>query len=151
VSGIDGVVSGAAGVASVSEEPTTLLIGDVSFLHDINGLELASRLEGPLVIVVVNNAGGQIFQQLPIAQQGKESWLTYFTTPHRADLESAARIYGCEFESASTVSGFRRALDNAYGRRGCTVVEAVVPPQSAGEQGRELIRRVERALRSEGS
>ena len=151
VSGIDGVVSGAAGVASVVEGPTTLLIGDVSFLHDINGLELASRLDGPLVIVVVNNAGGQIFQQLPIAQQGKESWLSYFTTPHGADLESAARVYGCEFESANTVSGFRRALDSAYGRAGCTVVEALVPTQSAREQSRELIRRVERALRSESS
>lgn len=151
VSGIDGVVSGAAGVASVVEGSTTLLIGDVSFLHDINGLELASRLDGPLVVVVINNEGGQIFQQLPIAQQGKESWLSYFTTPHGADLESVARVYGCAFDRASTVSSFRHALENAYGRRGCTVVEAVVPPQSALDQGRELIRRVDRALRSEGS
>jgi 2-succinyl-5-enolpyruvyl-6-hydroxy-3-cyclohexene-1-carboxylate synthase len=151
VSGIDGVVSGAAGVASVAEGSTTLLIGDVSFLHDVNGLELASRLDGTLVVVVINNEGGQIFQQLPIAQHGKESWLSYFTTPHGADLESAARIYGCAFESASTVSSFRHALENAYARRGCTVVEAVVPPQSARDQGRELIHRVDRALRSEGS
>jgi 2-succinyl-5-enolpyruvyl-6-hydroxy-3-cyclohexene-1-carboxylate synthase len=151
VSGIDGVVSGAAGVASWVERATTLLIGDVSFLHDTNGLQLASQLIGPLVIVVVNNGGGRIFEQLPIAQQGKQEWLSYFTTPHEAALGSAAAIYGCEFHSASTVTGFREALEVAYARSGCTVVEAVVPPHSAQKQGHELIGRVERALGREGS
>jgi 2-succinyl-5-enolpyruvyl-6-hydroxy-3-cyclohexene-1-carboxylate synthase len=151
VSGIDGVVSGAAGVASWVEKATTLLIGDVSFLHDINGLQLASRLIGPVVIVVVNNGGGRIFEQLPIARDGKEQWLPYFTTPHDADLESAAAIYGCEFHSADTVTGFQKALEAAYAREGCTVVEAVVPSQSALEQSRALTSRVERALRREAS
>jgi 2-succinyl-5-enolpyruvyl-6-hydroxy-3-cyclohexene-1-carboxylate synthase len=143
VSGIDGVVSGAAGVASSVTGVTTLLIGDVSFLHDTNGLQLASRLVGPLVIVVVNNGGGRIFEQLPIARDLDENWLSYFTTPHDADLESAAAIYGCGFQSVDTVTGLRQALDTAYARQGCTVIEAVVP--------RELISRVDRALQREGS
>jgi 2-succinyl-5-enolpyruvyl-6-hydroxy-3-cyclohexene-1-carboxylate synthase len=151
VSGIDGVVSGAAGVASWVERATTLLIGDVSFLHDINGLQLASRLIGPMVVVVVNNGGGRIFEQLPIARDGNEHWLPFFTTPHDADLESAAALYGCEFHSADTVTGFREALEVAYAREGCTVIEAVVPSQSALEQGRALTSRVERALRREAS
>jgi 2-succinyl-5-enolpyruvyl-6-hydroxy-3-cyclohexene-1-carboxylate synthase len=151
VSGIDGVISGAAGVASWLDRATTLLIGDVSFLHDINGLQLASRATGPLVIVAVNNGGGRIFDQLPIARDGNEHWLPYFTTPHEADLSSAAAIYGCEFQSANTVTGFQQALEAAYAREGCTVIEAVVPPPSALEQGRALIGRVERALRSEAS
>ena len=149
VSGIDGVISGAAGVASRRTPPTTLLIGDVSFLHDVNGLQLASRLTGPLVIVVVNNGGGRIFEQLPIARDGQEQWLPYFTTPHEADLGSAAAIYGCEFHRANTVTGFQQALEAAYAHEGCTVVEAVVPPRSALEQGRAVISRVERALRRE--
>lgn len=151
VSGIDGVVSAAAGVASAVVGPTTLLIGDVSFLHDTNGLQLASRVAGPLVIVVVNNGGGRIFEQLPLAQNGKATWLSYFTTPHDADLASAASLYGCEFQSVDTVTRLRQALEVAYGRSGCTVVEAVVPPQSARDQSRALIGRVERALRREAS
>ncbi len=151
VSGIDGVVSGAAGVASWVDGVTTLLIGDVSFLHDLNGLQLASLVSGPLVIVVVNNGGGRIFEQLPIAREGKEDWLPYFTTPHDADLESAARVYGCEFHSVDTVSGFRQALELGYAQEGCTVIEALVPPQSALQQGHDLVARVERALQREGS
>jgi len=149
VSGIDGVVSGAAGVATCVDGISTLLIGDVSFLHDLNGLQLASRVTGPMVIVVINNGGGRIFEHLPIARDGKESWLPYFTTPHHADLASAAATYGCRFRRADTIPDFKRALGAAYVQDGCTVVEAVVPPRSALEQGRELVARVERALRDE--
>ncbi len=39
-SGIDGIVSTAAGYAFGLRKAVTLLIGDVSFLHDVNGLNL---------------------------------------------------------------------------------------------------------------
>jgi len=39
-SGIDGVLSTAAGFAEGLGRGTTLLVGDVSFLHDVNGLNL---------------------------------------------------------------------------------------------------------------
>jgi len=151
VSGIDGVVSGAAGVASRVDGPTTLIVGDVSFLHDLNGLQLASRVEGPLVIVVINNGGGRIFEQLPIAHDGDQSWLSFFTTPHDADLASAAAIHGCAHHRVSTVTELRRGLAAAYAEDGCTVVEAVVPPQSAFEQSSELRSRIGRALVHEAS
>jgi 2-succinyl-5-enolpyruvyl-6-hydroxy-3-cyclohexene-1-carboxylate synthase len=150
VSGIDGVVSGAAGVASCLAEATTLLVGDVSFLHDINGLQLASQATNPLVVVVVNNGGGRIFEELPIARQGKEEWLPYFTTPHEASMVSAASIYGCAFESVSAVSDLRVALESAHARGGCTVVEAVVPPHGSAEQNHALRSAVEQALQREG-
>ncbi len=149
VSGIDGVVSGAAGVASCVDGPTTLAIGDVSFLHDLNGLQLASRVEGTLVIVVINNGGGRIFEQLPIARDGDESWLPFFTTPHDADLGSAAATHGCAHTRVSTVAGLRDALGKAYAAGGCSVVEAVVPEDSARVQSAELLDRVELAFARE--
>ena len=39
-SGIDGVLSTAAGFAAGLKRGVTLTVGDVSFLHDINGLNL---------------------------------------------------------------------------------------------------------------
>lgn len=149
VSGIDGVVSGGAGVASAVDGSTTLLIGDVSFVHDLNGLQLASRVRGPLVIVVIQNGGGRIFAQLPVARDGKPSWLPYFTTPHHVDLASASAAFGCGFVRADTATGLLEALRSSHARSGCTVIEAVVPSDSAQELGRELADRVERGLRRE--
>jgi 2-succinyl-5-enolpyruvyl-6-hydroxy-3-cyclohexene-1-carboxylate synthase len=100
--------------------------------------------------VVVNNGGGRIFEQLPIARQGKEEWLPYFTTPHEASMVSAASIYGCAFETVRAVSELRVALESAHARDGCTVVEAVVPPHGSAEQNRALRSAVEQALQREG-
>lgn len=46
-SGIDGVLSTAAGFAAGLKRPTTLVVGDVSFLHDINGLNLLRTGQRP--------------------------------------------------------------------------------------------------------
>ena len=150
VSGIDGIVSAAAGVASCAPNPTAVLVGDVSFLHDLNGLQLASQAKTPLIVVVVNNGGGRIFEQLPIAQQRKEEWLSYFITPHEASIAAAASVYGCGFSRVDTVSGMRAALAAAYQHSACTVIEAVVPPHGSGEQNQALRDRVEQSLLREG-
>jgi 2-succinyl-5-enolpyruvyl-6-hydroxy-3-cyclohexene-1-carboxylate synthase len=151
VSGIDGIVSNAAGVASSIDGATTLLVGDVSFLHDLNGLHLASRVEGPLVIVVINNGGGRIFEHLPIAETEGQRWLPYFTTPHDTDLASASATYGCTHHRVTRLDELREALLRAYSSDGCSVVEAMVPKTSARDQQRELLRRVGETLAAEGS
>lgn len=56
-SGIDGVLSSAAGFAAGLRRPVTLVIGDLSFLHDVNGLSLlrGGEMAPPLTVVLVNN------------------------------------------------------------------------------------------------
>src|SRR5699024_6951993 len=66
--GIDGIISTAIGMASGGRR-VTLLIGDLSFLHSINGLLLAKRYQLPITIVIVNNNGGGIFSFLPQAKE----------------------------------------------------------------------------------
>lgn len=68
-SGIDGVLSSAAGFAAGLRGPVTLVVGDLSFLHDTNGLMLVrSQPPGaPLTVVLINNGGGGIFNFLPVA------------------------------------------------------------------------------------
>lgn len=62
-SGIDGCVSTAIGAAKVNGKPTLLIVGDVAFLYDRNGL-LIDNLPQNLKIVVLNNAGGNIFRMI---------------------------------------------------------------------------------------
>lgn len=62
-SGIDGCVSTAIGAARVNKVPTLLIVGDVAFLYDRNGL-LTKTLPPTLKILVLNNAGGNIFRMI---------------------------------------------------------------------------------------
>ncbi|HVZ36022.1 MAG TPA: thiamine pyrophosphate-dependent enzyme, partial [Polyangiaceae bacterium] len=135
--GIDGCVAGALGAASLASTPTTLLLGDISFLHDIGSL-WAARAERrrnpaftqPVVIAVLNNGGGRIFEQLPLADlSGLDQGL--WTTPHGMDLRAAAELYGLEFERVSERSALRSALQGAYRRATVTLLEVVVDAHSA--------------------
>lgn len=136
-SGIEGLIAGALGAASKADCPTTLLCGDISFLHDVGSL-WAARTEHthvpatghPLVIVVINNGGGRIFDQLPMARQAGEHQ-RFWTTPHALDLSAAATLYGVGYFVARDRPSLGSALAAAYGRSDVSVVEVVVDPDSA--------------------
>jgi 2-succinyl-5-enolpyruvyl-6-hydroxy-3-cyclohexene-1-carboxylate synthase len=119
--GIDGVVSTAVGVAAASGTPTGLLIGDVAFLHDTNGLIGAAARGVDLVAVVVDNDGGGIFSFLPQGQALPEpTFEQLFGTPHGLDLAAVARSFGA---AASVVDGDLAAcVDDALAAGGVHVL-----------------------------
>ena len=57
-------------------ESVALLIGDVSFLHDLSGSSCLREARSPLVVVVIQNGGGRIFDLLPIASRAHGLALT---------------------------------------------------------------------------
>ena len=112
--GIDGVVSTAVGVALGDySRPTALLIGDLAFLHDSNGLLGIAQRGIDLVVVVVDNDGGGIFSFLPQAdsvEPGRFEQL--YGTPHGLDLVALARSYGVTASQAVDIEpAIRTALD----------------------------------------
>ncbi len=131
VNGIDGLVSGAVGAAVASKRPTALLVGDVSLLHDLNALALPQlqQLEQPLVLCVLNNRGGRIFDHLPLGEHPRigDAFRTAWTTPHRLDLAAVAKALGMESYALSEGSDPLPALRAAWQRRGATLLEVRVP------------------------
>ncbi|QRR00440.1 2-succinyl-5-enolpyruvyl-6-hydroxy-3-cyclohexene-1-carboxylic-acid synthase [Dyadobacter sandarakinus] len=97
-SGIDGCVSTAIGAALVNERPTLLLVGDVSFLYDRNGF-LIQDLPQNLRIIVVNNAGGNIFRMIDGPKDTLELE-TYFETRHRFTAENTCKDARIDYQSA---------------------------------------------------
>ncbi len=92
--GIDGLIATATGVA-LTGASTTLLIGDVAFLHDSPALVALSRRRIDLTIVVIDNDGGGIFSFLPQADQvDGETFEKLFGTPHGTDLVALCSAHG---------------------------------------------------------
>ena len=145
-SGIDGLVSGAAGVASVERGPVALLLGDVSLAHDLAAIGLLARATTPLVVVVVQNGGGRIFDRLPVAARTEPGvFERCFTTPQAVRFEQAAAAFGVPYARVETRAALDEALAAAWARPGATLVEAVTPP---GEGARDLARISVELLRS---
>ncbi len=92
--GIDGLIATAIGVA-LTGAPTTLLIGDVAFLHDSPALTTLSRRRIDLTIVVIDNDGGGIFSFLPqAAVVSSDTFEKLFGTPHGTDLVGLCTAHG---------------------------------------------------------
>ena len=120
--GIDGTLSTAIGVAHRGK-PTVLLIGDLAFLHDINGLLSMNSLEGSLSIIVINNNGGGIFEHLPVAN-GEPSFERYFATPQNADISKLCASYGAEYASIHDWDQLIRTISNLP-QSGIRVIEII--------------------------
>ena len=92
--GIDGTLSTAMGIAQVRGS-AVLLTGDLAFLHDRNGLLLAGnpRFHGRLTVVLINNHGGGIFENLPIAGTNPP-FEEFFATPQHIDFQRLSEAHG---------------------------------------------------------
>ena len=141
--GIDGVVSTAVGVAVGTQAPTALLIGDVAFLHDSNGLLGAAGRGIDLLCVVVDNDGGGIFSFLPQARAlAADRFETLFGTPHGLDLAALAAAYGVRARRLDRREDVTGAVAEAAAERGVQVL--VVPTERAANV--EVHRRVDDAV-----
>lgn len=92
VSGIDGNIATAAGIAAGCKKPTLAVLGDLAFLHDLNSLASLHRLEYPVILCVINNGGGGIFSFLPVAKR-KEAFEEMIATSHTLTFASAAELF----------------------------------------------------------
>jgi 2-succinyl-5-enolpyruvyl-6-hydroxy-3-cyclohexene-1-carboxylate synthase len=138
-SGIDGLVSGAAGARSVSRGPVALLLGDLSLLHDVGGLAQMARAPAPFVVVVVENGGGRIFEDLPVAARvDRALFERCFVTPVPVHLEHAAAAFGVAHARAGTAASLDEALRAAWACGRATLIEAVVDPREDARQRKHI-------------
>jgi 2-succinyl-5-enolpyruvyl-6-hydroxy-3-cyclohexene-1-carboxylate synthase len=101
--GIDGVISTALGRA-LAGRTVLALVGDIAFVHDANALVAVRERDVDLRIVVVDNAGGGIFQFLPqAASLPHDRFEQLFGTPHGTDLVGLAGAHGIGAATVSTV------------------------------------------------
>ena len=132
VNGIDGLTAGAAGASVAAGRPVTLIIGDVSFQHDVGALALAATVTSPLVVVVLDNGGGRIFEMLPAGRRfGTRPVFDYFTTTPQVDIEALAAAFRlCHVRLDGTMD-LAAALGSAYQVGAATVVQVMLPEHGA--------------------
>jgi 2-succinyl-5-enolpyruvyl-6-hydroxy-3-cyclohexene-1-carboxylate synthase len=150
--GIDGVVSSALGASAGAgqNKPTILVVGDLSFFHDLNGL-LAARLHGlHLTIVLINNDGGGIFSFLPQAAY-PEHFEQLFGTPTGLDFRLAVQMYGGQYQKVESWEQFRKGVRRGLNTGGLHVIEVPTERTSNVKMHRQLWEAVGKALNEQGT
>jgi 2-succinyl-5-enolpyruvyl-6-hydroxy-3-cyclohexene-1-carboxylate synthase len=96
-SGIEGHIACALGEGKVSAKRIYIVLGDISFLHDLNSLHLLCNFEIPTTIIVMNNYGGGLFQQLPL-NQFPRILNPFIFTPHQLNFKRAAEQFNLHYQ-----------------------------------------------------
>ncbi|KAK1268062.1 hypothetical protein QJS04_geneDACA006670 [Acorus gramineus] len=102
-SGIDGLLSTAVGFATGCKKRVLCVVGDMSFLHDTNGLAILNQRisRKPITILVINNHGGAIFSLLPVAGMTQPRILNqYFYTSHNISINNLCKAHRILTKSA---------------------------------------------------
>ena len=94
-SGIDGTLSEACGLAEALGS-CLLISGDLALLHDANGWLWRPQLRGRLTVLVIDNGGGGIFEQLPIRTEPADhlDFDRLFAMPQPVDPLALAQAHG---------------------------------------------------------
>ncbi|EOY5659484.1 2-succinyl-5-enolpyruvyl-6-hydroxy-3-cyclohexene-1-carboxylic-acid synthase [Salmonella enterica subsp. enterica serovar Montevideo] len=138
-SGIDGLLSTAAGVQRASAKSTLAIVGDLSALYDLNALALLRQVSAPFVLIVVNNNGGQIFSLLPTPQSKRER---FYLMPQNVHFDHAAAMFNLRYHRPENWEELESVLAGAWRTPATTVIELVVNDTDGAQTLQQLLAQV---------
>ena len=144
-SGIDGLIATAVGIAKNNGSPTSLLIGDTSFLYDLNSLTLLQQLQQPFVIVLLNNDGGGIFNLLPVPESEKQ---VFYQLPHALTFKNTCDQFSIRYQQPTTFSEFKTHYQDALITEDnkTTLIEVCVSNQLTATQLQAIKEQLQHAI-----
>ncbi|MCG8579128.1 MAG: 2-succinyl-5-enolpyruvyl-6-hydroxy-3-cyclohexene-1-carboxylic-acid synthase [Bacteroidales bacterium] len=125
-SGIDGCVSTAVGASYISKQATLLVVGDLSFMYDSNGL-WNNYLNSNLRIIVINNGGGGIFRFIP-GPSDSEELETYFEASHQLNVQPLAEMYNIKYLVANDEISMNESLSQLFAHSERPIILEVKTP-----------------------
>lgn len=141
--GIDGTLSTLVGISRGHPAETLGVIGDLSLLHDWTGLLSARASQENLTVVVVDNAGGGIFEFLPVAKRIERSaFEAHFGTDQGVDLTAALEGFGIRCQAPASPTALRASLKDAFSRDGTDFVVVRTERRTNQRLHQELFERV---------
>jgi 2-succinyl-5-enolpyruvyl-6-hydroxy-3-cyclohexene-1-carboxylate synthase len=153
LSGIDGFIATACGIATGLEKPVTAIMGDLTALHDISSLAKPVLERGvDLRFVCVDDHGGSLFSSLeygaPRAQIGElADWFErLFAVPMEVDLGAVICGFGVPVLAVTSVPELSKAISSP--RSGIDVIHVQVPRLTRAQRDQALAKWGLEAVRS---
>lgn len=142
--GIDGTISTALGVG-VIKQPLFLIVGDLTFFHDLNGLVLSQMYKLPLTVLLINNNGGGIFSFLPQVDLPRHFELL-FGTPLDIDFKHAVEMYKGEYKRIESWQGLDKLFKESNFKEGLRVWEIRTNREKNLLEHRQMTEKIQKVL-----
>ena len=145
-SGIDGVISTSLGInKNYTNGNSVLLIGDVSFLHDIGGLFSADH-EPQITIVINNNSGGGIFSFLPLSNNNLKQFDKFWTTNRNINLKKIAELYNCHHYLINNLIDLKDTLLDSFSIKGVKIIEIEIDIEMNVKSHESILNRISKQI-----
>jgi 2-succinyl-5-enolpyruvyl-6-hydroxy-3-cyclohexene-1-carboxylate synthase len=131
-SGIDGSSSTAIGAALVTERPTLLITGDLSFFYDINAL-WNDYWKPDFRVIIINNQGGGIFRILP-GQKDTPVYDQYYETAHQRNAKNLCKSFNLDYISVKSERRLKRKLKSFFKASGKPRVMEIFTPRKSNDK-----------------
>jgi 2-succinyl-5-enolpyruvyl-6-hydroxy-3-cyclohexene-1-carboxylate synthase len=88
----------------------------------LNALLIAEKYSIPLIIILINNNGGGIFNSLPVSRY-PDFLQEYFITPHKLNFEKLTKAYGIDYSKTKTWKYFKDLMRKSVAKKKTSVIE----------------------------
>ena len=131
-SGIDGSSSTAIGSAFVSDKPTLLISGDLSFFYDINAL-WNSYWKTNFRLIIINNQGGGIFRILP-GKKDTPEYDKYYETVHNRSAKEICKSFNLRYSCVKSEWFLKLKLKTFFKPTNRPQVLEIFTPRKSNDQ-----------------
>lgn len=137
--GIDGALSTFIGQALSTERIALLVIGDLSYLYDLNASieELPANVR---ILLVNNNAGGEFHYNISLARISTLN--QHIAASHHNHFKEIAEIVDAEYNMATSLSELQHLLKTFFGPSNkAKILEVVTDADNDGKELRAMLQR----------
>ncbi|MCB9060807.1 MAG: 2-succinyl-5-enolpyruvyl-6-hydroxy-3-cyclohexene-1-carboxylic-acid synthase [Halobacteriovoraceae bacterium] len=125
VSGIEGNIAMGIGIKdALPTKNVTVILGDLSFIHDLNSLVMLQRKS--INIIILNNFRGDIFHQLNIARD--QDVIQKISTPHSFEFQYISKQFNIDYFRSESISELLVNYNELKGQLGPKIYELIVKP-----------------------
>lgn len=128
-SGIDGSTATAIGHALNCDNNVSLVTGDIAYLYD-SGAFWNDNLPNNLKIIVLNNAGGNIFRIIK-GPENNADFERFQETKHKLNLAGVAQTFGISYQVVTAEKEIEAALENLYSQNNLAILEIQTPSEAS--------------------
>ena len=140
-SGIDGTLSLALGIARVTK-PLLLVTGDLALIHDINGFLVENAIELNLTILLINNNGGNIFNNLYKNNLEEQELKKLFLMPKSINWENLAKGYQVPIRNVSDFDKLREAFDWSLSMQKSVIIKVDINVENEMKEKNFILKKI---------
>ena len=140
-SGIDGTLSIALGIARITK-PLLLVTGDLAFIHDINGFLIENSIDLNLTILLINNNGGNIFNNLYKNNLEEEELKKLFLMPKSIRWENLAKAHQVPYKNVLSFKKLREAFEWSLSMQKSVIIKVDINVENEIEERKLLLTKI---------